>query len=190
MRHLVALLLCATALPAFATDSSDPIVKAQTYATTTVRDWMSDSVIVDAVLEQNARNAALTQTDIDTLDKSWRSELGAAAQPTVDSVVKSIPSDRLRARVDEAAGTITEMFVMDALGLNVASSGVTSDFWQGDEAKFTETYPKGADAVHVSDVELDESTQVYQIQVSFPLVNPADGVVIGAVTVALNAEQF
>lgn len=190
MRLLAALLLCATALPAFATDATDPTAKARAYATTTVREWTANPVIVAAILEQNTRHAALTQADINALDAAWMGELGKAVQPTVDSIVKTAPSDLLRKHVEDAAGMVTEIFVMDALGLNVASSGITSDFWQGDEAKFTETFPLGAEAVHVSDVEFDESAQTYQIQVSFSVLNPADGTVIGAVTVGLNAEQF
>ena len=40
------------------------------------------------------------------------------------------------------------------------------------------------------EVELDESTQTYQAQLSFTLVDPATGAAIGAVTVGVNAETF
>lgn len=190
MRHLAALLLCASALPALATETTDMSAQARAYAESTLKTWANDPVIIAAVLDQNARHAALTQSDIDALDLKWRAELGGSMQPTVDAVVKAPASDALRAQVELAGGIITEAFVMDNRGLNVASSGTTSDYWQGDEAKFSETYPIGAGAMHVSDVDFDESTQVYQVQVSFPIVNPADGAVIGAITVALNAEQL
>lgn len=79
---------------------------------------------------------------------------------------------------------------MDAHGLNVAASGTTSDYWQGDEAKFTETYSRGAGAIHVGDVEFDESASGYLGQVSAPIVDPATNTVIGAITVGLNAEML
>ena len=85
---------------------------------------------------------------------------------------------------------IAEVFIMDAQGLNVAASAVTSDYWQGDEAKFQQTYGVGPDAVHISEVELDESTQTYQAQVSLSLTDPATGALIGAVTFGLNAQAF
>jgi hypothetical protein len=44
---------------------------------------------------------------------------------------------------------ITEMFVMDAKGLNVGQSDVTSDYWQGDEAKWQKTYGAGPGVVFV-----------------------------------------
>jgi hypothetical protein len=67
---------------------------------------------------------------------------------------------------------------------------MTSDMWQGDEAKFTETYSVGAGAVHFSDVELDESTQRYQAQISLTIVDPASGEPIGAMTVGVDAEAL
>ncbi len=79
---------------------------------------------------------------------------------------------------------------MDALGLNVAASGVTSDYWQGDEDKYSKSYGAGPGAVFVDAIEFDESSQSYQGQVSFSLTDPVTGQMIGAVTVGLNAEAF
>ena len=79
---------------------------------------------------------------------------------------------------------------MDGRGLNVAASDATSDYWQGDEEKFTETYGKGAGGILVGDIEYDESTQTYQGQVSLAIADPETGAVIGAVTVGLNAEKL
>ena len=49
---------------------------------------------------------------------------------------------------------------------------------------------KGPDAVHVSEVEFDESSQTYQMQVSMSVTDPASGAVIGAVTFGLDAQAF
>ena len=83
---------------------------------------------------------------------------------------------------------ITEVIVMDAKGLNVAASGATSDYWQGDEAKYQETYPKGPGAVHFGEVEFDESSQTYQAQISITVTDPDTGRPIGAMTVGVDAE--
>jgi hypothetical protein len=42
--------------------------------------------------------------------------------------------------------------------MNVGQSDVRSDCWQGDEAKWQQTYLKGADAIHIGEVEFDESS--------------------------------
>jgi hypothetical protein len=54
----------------------------------------------------------------------------------------------------------------------------------------TETYGIGPDAVHFSEVELDESTQRYQAQISLTIVDPATGEPIGAMTVGVDAEAL
>lgn len=160
------------------------------FAAKQVRGWMSDAKVVSAVNAQNKETGGYSEDQIVTLDKQWRAETSNQSRPLIDSVLKRELSEYLRSKKDETAGIVTEIFVMDAKGLNVGQSDVTSDYWQGDEAKWKETFLKGADAVHVSDVEQDESTQAFQSQVSIPVVDPASGQVIGAVTVGVNVEQL
>ena len=152
--------------------------------------WVSDPVIVDAIRAQNAANAGLGQADIDAMDAQWAAEVGSGSAPLVDSVLNHAAADFLRSQVDASGGAITEVFIMDQHGLNVAASHATSDMWQGDEAKFQETYPKGAGAVHFSDIEFDESTQSYQGQISVSIVDPDSGEVIGAITIGVDAEAL
>ena len=175
------------ATPTLAADASS--VMAQ-YVRESVMAWASNPEIVNAVIARNGETADLSEAEIIALDNDWRAEIGTASTPTIDSVMTRGASGFLKAQVAGSNGTITEVFVMDARGLNVASSGITSDYWQGDEAKFQQTYPMGVDAIHVGDVEFDESAQSYLSQVSFTLVDPTTGEAIGAVTVGLNAEQF
>jgi hypothetical protein len=150
--------------------------------------WVGDSVIVAAIRAQNQITRNYTDAEIASLDKSWRSEVGAPAQPTIDPVLDNAASEFLRGKREESSGLFTEIFVMDARGLNVAASDVTSDYWQGDEAKWQETYAVGPNAVHISEVEFDESTQTYQSQVSLSIIDPATGETIGAATVGVNVE--
>ena len=151
-------------------------------ADTQLAGWLADGALLSALAAQNAKNSGLTATEIDALDQTWRAEVGAGSSPMIDQVLGSDASARLRSLKEETEGLITEVFMMDNLGLNVAQSDVTSDFWQGDEAKFQKTYGVGADAVHVGDVEFDESTQSYQSQISMTITDPGSGAVIGAIT--------
>ncbi|MGR3321453.1 MAG: PDC sensor domain-containing protein [Pseudooceanicola sp.] len=160
------------------------------YVEAEVLQWVTDPVLISALRGQNRRHAGLTQTQIDDLDRQWRAEVGKPEQPTIAGVTGTEAADFLRQRQDASAGLIAEIFVMDEHGLNVASSTTTSDYWQGDEAKFTESFGVGAGAMHVSEVEFDESTQSYLGQVSVPISDPDDGRVIGAITIGLNAEML
>lgn len=154
-----------------------------------VRAWFADPMLIAAVKQANATHAGLSAADIQSLDSQWRTEIGTGGE-LVTKVTENGASAYLRDRVQSAGGKVTELILMDARGLNVAVSATTSDFWQGDEEKHTETFMVGPGAVHVSAIELDESSQTYQAQVSFTLTDPATGLAIGAVTVGLNAESF
>ena len=152
--------------------------------------WAQDAVLVQAITAQNLAHAGLDAARIDAMDQTWRAEVGSGHTPTIDAVLMNAAADFLRARVAETGGRITEVFIMDNHGLNVAASDVTSDYWQGDEDKFQKTYDLGAGAVHFSEVEFDESSQTYQAQISITLTDPATGQPIGAMTVGIDAESL
>jgi hypothetical protein len=183
----VALLAAMVATPSVAGEFDAAM---QAFLDAEISAWSQSAEIVAAIHDQNAENAGLDQAQIDALDLAWRAEIGTSSTPTIDPVLQSAAADFLRGRVDASGGRITEVFIMDRHGLNVAASAMTSDMWQGDEAKFTETYSMGAGAVHFSDVELDESTQRYQAQISVTIVDPSSGEPIGAMTVGVDAEAL
>jgi hypothetical protein len=152
--------------------------------------WINDAQIVQAITAQNGLTEGLTEAEIIAKDEVWRAEVGTANSPMVDGVLNAPLSAFLRDHLGQSAGRITEVFVMDHHGLNVAASGVTSDYWQGDEAKFKQSYGNGAGSVFIDEIDLDESTQTYQGQVSFAVTDPETGAVIGAITVGLDASTF
>ncbi len=186
-RFALAALFCALGGAAPALDLSDQVSK---YLENEVKPWINAPMLVAAVVAQNERSAGLDADAILDLDQAWRGEIGADDAPLITSVVASRVSEYLRRKMQDSAGLIREVIVMDAQGLNVAVSEVTSDYWQGDEAKYRQTYLAGPDALHVAEVEFDESTQTYMVQASFTLVHPADGAPIGAITIGLDAEAF
>lgn len=170
--------------------AQDHVPKATAWAQKTLKGWMQDPAVIDAIKAQNAKHAALTQDKIDALDKQWRAETKATSKPLIDSVMGNALSAYLKKKEADSKGLVTEIFVMDDKGLNVGQSDVTSDYWQGDEAKWQKTYSVGPDAIFVDKVEQDESTQKFQTQVSMSVVDPASGKVIGAVTVGLDVEAL
>ena len=141
--------------------------------------------MIKAIEAANAKHGSLADADIQKLDATWKSEVTAASKPTIDPMLASADSKALKALVDGSSGFYTEIFVMDSKGLNVAMSEVTSDMWQGDEAKFQKSF--GANATFTDEVEMDESTQTYQTQISMP-VKDASGKAIGAVTFGVAAK--
>jgi hypothetical protein len=153
-------------------------------------DVAQNPVIVAAVTAQNAETEGHDAARIEALDSQWRAEVGAASKPLIDATLNSDASGALSQAQEASAGLITELFVMDAKGLNVAQSTITSDYWQGDEDKFTLSYGAGIDGITFGEIEQDESTQVFQSQVSITITDPTSGEPIGAVTAGVDLSML
>ena len=160
------------------------------YISQNVQPWLTDPIVISAIKEQNAKTSGYDQAAIDKLDKDWRAQATAADKPLVDEVLGNELSKFLMEKKDASQGMITEVFVMDAKGLNVGQSDVTSDYWQGDEAKWQKTYGAGAGVVFVDEVEEDESTQALQSQASVTISDPETGEPIGAITIGINLDML
>ncbi len=145
--------------------------------------------IITAIKRQNNKNRSLNQSDIDELDKTWRKEAKMADKPLIQGVLSTDVSKYLMQLKSDSLGLYTEIFVMDNKGLNVAQSDITSDYWQGDEAKWIKTYKLGANAVHIGDINIDESSQEVQVQLSISISDTSNSV-IGAITFGINLLKY
>jgi len=165
-------------------------VPLRAYAEEHLAGWLTNPELIQAIKEQNARHASLTQADVDALDLQWRAERKQEDKPLIADLLGRPSSEWLRAKQAETARFVTEVFAMDNLGLNVAQSDATSDYWQGDEAKWQKTYGNGSGDMHISEVEFDESTGSYQSQVSMVIRDPQTGEMIGAITFGVNVQSL
>lgn len=138
-------------------------------------------VIVAAVEARNAHNMSLEA--IQERDKEWM------ANRDIDSGMREImENDAAKALrvVEKSQPYYVEMFVMDNQGANVAMTNKTSDFWQGDEEKFNETFNRGTGKTFIAAPEFDDSANAYLIQVSVPV--KSNGRTIGALTIGVNLD--
>ena len=165
-------------------------VPLQAYADSELKTWLADPALIEAIKAQNVQHADLNEDQIIALDQQWRAEAGEGGGPLIEQLLSSPVSAWLADQQTSTAGFVTEVFVMDNKGLNVAQSVETSDYWQGDEAKWQQTYLVGPDALHISEVEFDDSTGFYQSQASLPITDPATGEVIGAITYGINVQNL
>ena len=170
--------------------SADPEIEAaaRSYVENNAQSWLGNPLIASAINAQNTAHQSVDQAAIDTMDQQWRAESVNGSGPMIDKVLANELSVYLQGVQEESQGLITEVFVMDNRGLNVGQSDLTSDYWQGDEAKWQKTFQAGPDTLFVDDVELDESSQRYQTQVSYSITDPVTGEVIGAVTIGIDAD--
>jgi hypothetical protein len=174
--------------PALGDYEHEPILRE--LVATKLRAIAEDPTVIAAVMAQNAESEAITSAEIEQLDKEWRAETQSSEQPLISRILGNPLSKHLKQAEEQAKGLITEIIVMDGKGLNVGISDVTSDYWQGDEDKWIKTYPVGPNAIFVDEIEVDESTQTLQSQVSFSVVDPATNAVIGAVTFGIDMDAL
>ena len=177
---LVAALMLSLAAASYAEKAPQKIVD---LANSELAALGSDPVIVAAVKAANAEGRSLDQ--IKSKDEQWKAHAGIADY--MKAIMNSECGKHLtkyQAENDYCA----EIFVMDNQGANVAMTDKTSDYWQGDEAKFIESYAGGKGAIHLGEVEFDDSAQAYVVQVSVP-VRDGDQV-IGAITFGIDVDAI
>ena len=140
----------------------------------------ADPQILKALREKNASKESMEE--IQRKDKQW---VESAQYPLRKALSDGPCARRLRELTRDDA-IIVEAILMDAQGANVCVSRETSDYWQGDEAKFQKTF--GADKdVFVDEPALDVSTGTYAIQLSV-LVRDG-GTRAGALTLSLRVRK-
>lgn len=154
-----------------------------------VRAWLLVPVVYLTLDAQNERYASVGSADISRLDAQWMSEREADVQPLIASTLNNPLSTYLTQVQAASAGLFTEIFVIDAKGLNAGQSSITSDFWQGDEAKFQKTFDVGASAIFVDEPEFHSATGTWRAQANLTIQN-ASGTPIGAATVEVNLTEL
>lgn len=147
--------------------------------------WVHEPQLVDAIRQQNTRTAGLVEDEILALDAKWRDQV-VSGGAFVNEVMENALSAFLREVKMQAQGQFTEIFVTDARGLNVGQSDLTSDYWQGDEAKWQ--VPYDTRAPWFGEIEFDESSQTYQSQIALPVLEA--GEMIGVVVVGIDVQTL
>lgn len=141
-----------------------------------------DPLLIAVVKGRNARNIPLAE--IKKLDEIWKDTPGVADY--MREIMESECADYLK-RIQKSKSYFAEIFLMDNKGANIAITDKTSDYWQGDEAKFQKSFNGGAGGVFVDEVEYDESTRANLVQVSVPIMDGDQA--IGAITFGINVAE-
>jgi len=178
----IAILTLIIAQAVFA-QSADVVQKRLKAEATKLGAWTADKAFVGAVTAQNGQH--LTMAEITRRDKEW---MAGQAEALVKQMTSGPCADRLRS-LAATAPYYGEMFVMDNQGALVCANMKTSDYWQGDEAKWQKSFDDGKGAVFIDRPRMDESAKEHLAQISLP-VKDAAGKVIGAITVGINIEKL
>src|SRR6476646_4056266 len=157
---------------------ADPTTAARVKETAYARVSRAQAIARDSAIHSavSASNALVEPPDlIRRRDAAW---IANPRDPLRQAIVQAPCSGKVRELVKDDP-LVVEAFVMNDRGTLVCSTVETSDYWQGDEAKWQRTFVDGKEAF-VEEPAFDASSGTYAIQVSVPIVE--GGKRIGAVT--------
>ncbi len=187
----VILAAIAAPLPVVAQDATpDPHELIDATVMADVRGFLETEIVRLSVESQNERHADVDANGIEKLDQQWRAEREASDMPLIAATLSSPLSVFLTRVQAQALGLYVEIFVTDDKGLNVGQSAITSDYWQGDEAKFQKTYPVGPDAVFIDEAEWDDERNIWRAQLNLTLADATGARPLGAATVEINLTEL
>lgn len=178
LRLLAAVAITLSAATASA-QSAASTHKALTAEAQRLRTWTSDPLLITAVKTQNGRKTALAE--IQRIDAEWRSGKLRGGVTTGEC------ADHLRRLATEQPYYV-EVFVSDNQGALVCSNVVTSDYWQGDEDKWTRAFAAGKGAVFIDRPRFDESAKTNLGGISLPIMDGSNA--IGVLTVGVFTDKL
>ena len=151
-----------------------------------IKSIASKPEVIEAVKASNARQLAKEQ--VIALDEKWIRLKGRL--PEADQIKSSKVSAFLTAEMNKQS-YFKEAILTGNQGETVAMNIVTTDYWQGDEEKFTAIFdtnlPSRKPDSHISRARWDDSTKAMIAQVSVPVY---DGdYMIGTLTVGVDLKR-
>lgn len=150
-----------------------------------VRPWLGHGAIRAAL--QEAASRTLSPTQRDSIDTQWRDEVATGHFQLIDSFLARPVSKFLRFQQSRNHDLITELILVDRDGHNLGLADASSDFWQGDESKFTGAADLGSGGLYISDISYDVSARHFLVHAGIPL---HDGQrLAGVLIVGINVEK-
>jgi len=116
--------------------------------------------------------------EIKTIDEAWIK--AESMLPIQKEKLNNTCAAEVKKIVDKYPAVL-EAFVMDDQGGVVGENNLTSDYWQGDEEKWTGSFNGAKGGVDVGKAKFDKSANATIQQISLPLIAKG-GKVIGAIT--------
>lgn len=142
--------------------------------------------VIETVKAANARQ--LSKAQIMELDRKWIKLKGRL--PEAEQIKESKASALLSQEMNRQS-YFKEAILTGNQGETVAMNIVTSDYWQGDEEKFTAIFdtnlPSRKPDSHISRARWDDSTKAMIAQVSVPVYDGEN--MIGTLTVGVDLKR-
>lgn len=145
----------------------------------TIQEIAQNPHIIKEINQRNSEKISLEK--IKQLDALWPTV--TIDHPLKQSMFISPAGRYLKSRVEFENSIFSEIFLTDNQGANITAWPITSDYWQGDEAKWQRSFNEGRGDIYIGNLEYDESTQTDAIQISVPVIQNrrAIGVIIAGI---------
>lgn len=182
MKKSIAILIVAVLGTALALGVAFAMDKFEAIAKNELAPIGHNAYIVKYTKEKNMQGETMDQ--INQMDEKWKAEKGVAdfMKPYLEG-----SCSRYLREVVSLVPYLMEIFVMDNQGALVCESDKTSDYMQGDEAKWQKSFADGKGDVFVDEVEFDDGVKANVLQISVPVMD--GGMAIGAITFGVFADK-
>lgn len=148
-----------------------------------ITKYANDEIVIHSVEAQNQKR--MTMDEILKMDRDWIR--GSISEDFVKTLMENYCASKLKELAKEIPSSL-EAFVMDNQGALVCITQKTSDYWQGDEPKWSDSFKGGAGETVVSKREYDESTKSTLVHVSVPIMDQQKA--IGVLCVGINLTKL
>ena len=163
------------------------VSSAASSATTLLEQVLADNPDIAAtVMKSGEKNRSLSDEEIESLDKEWQ---GNGDDDPAINVFLANNVAKILVRVQEKHPELSEIFVTDSIGLVVGMTNRTSDYYQADEAWWTEAFDSGKGVNCVGEIEYDASARIWGVALCIP-VRSADGKTVGILKAFLSINNL
>lgn len=145
--------------------------------------------IISAVVQQNETNKTKSPNQLTKIDEQWQLAFKVGDFNFPKTILSQTLSQSLKQVSVSSKELLSEIIIMDERGYNVAVLDMTSDYWQGDENKFTQVYAKTSSTLYFDQIKYDASSKRFQVQVSAPLFDLKNQKAIGAITLGVDVDK-
>lgn len=145
-----------------------------------LKSLAQDPVITQSLLKY--RQQSLDLKELLELDQQWSSHPQLA-----DDLLDPQDQRLFKEKLSINPPLFVELILMGDQGQTLGGVPITSDYWQGDEAKFKQTVMR--ENVYVGEIDWDESSRTISAQISVPvwIDGNLEGVLTGAIEADLEA---
>lgn len=143
---------------------------------TDVTGWARNPLVVDGAIAGNelAEELGLDRRPISELEEDYSARRSTGVAPA---------AERFLTTEIEFASEFGEVFFTDSNGFNAALTNLTSDFVQSDEDWWQDAWANG---ISVSDVEFDDSSNIFSVDVSVRIDDPTTDERLGVMKASLS----